>query len=107
MLPMPENATPQPNEDLVRVFETEQEAEAMVVRGLLESAGIDAEFGESENAEVLPVGAVGVLVREEDAEKARQVLEDYRRSPEQENAEESEFDEAAMEAPSEDQSPGK
>ena len=56
---MPENATPQPNEDLVRVFETEQEAEAMVVRGLLESAGIDAEFGESENAEVLPWERLG------------------------------------------------
>lgn len=101
-LPMAENATPQPNENLVRVFETEQEAEAMVVRGLLESAGIDAEFGESENAEVLPVGAVGVLVREEDAEKARRVLEEYRRSPQQEDAEEAEFDEAAMESPSED-----
>jgi hypothetical protein len=107
MQPMAENATPQPNENLVRVFETEQEAEAMVVRGLLESAGIDAEFGESENAEVLPVGAVGVLVREEDAEKARQILEEYRRSPEQENAEEAEFDEAAMGPPSEDQGPAK
>jgi hypothetical protein len=107
MLPMAENATPQPDDNLVRVFETEQEAEAMVVRGLLESAGIDAEFGDSENADVLPVGAVGVLVREQDAEKARQVLQDYRRSPEQEDAEEAEFDEAAMEAPSEDQSSGK
>lgn len=104
---MAENATPQPHDNLVRVFETEQEAEAMVVRGLLESAGIDAEFGDSENADVLPVGAVGVLVREQDAEKARQVLQDYRRSPEQEDAEEAEFDEAAMEAPSEDQSSGK
>jgi Putative prokaryotic signal transducing protein len=100
---MAENVAPQPNENLVRVFETEQEAEAMVVRGLLESAGIDAEFGESENAsDVLPVGAVGVLVREEDAERARQVLEDYRRSPEQEDAEEAEFDKTAMEAPNED-----
>jgi hypothetical protein len=106
-VPMAENATPQPNENLVRVFETEQEAEAMVVRGLLESAGIDAEFGESENAEVLPVGAVGVLVREEDAEKARQILEEYRRSPEQEDAEEAEFDEAAMGTPNEDQGPAK
>lgn len=104
---MADDRTPQPNENLVRVFETEQEAEAMVVRGLLESAGIDAEFGESENAEVLPVGAIGVLVRQEDAEKARQVLEEYRRSPEQEDAEEAEFDEAAMESPSEDPGPAK
>lgn len=97
------NPVPQPNEKLVTVFETEQESEAMVVRGLLESAGIDAELGESENADVLPVGAVGVLVREEDAEQARQVIEEYRRSPEQETAEEADFDETAVEASSEDQ----
>jgi hypothetical protein len=105
---MADDRTPQPNENLVRVFETEQEAEAMVVRGLLESAGIDAEFGDSENAtDVLPVGAVGVLVRAEDAEKARQVLEEYRRSPEQEDAEEAEFDEAAIKSPGEDPGPAK
>ena len=101
------NPAPQPNENLVTVFETEQESEALVVRGLLESAGIDAELGESENADVFPVGAVGVLVREEDAEQARQVLEEYRRSPDQEIAEEPEFDEAAMESSSEDQAGGK
>lgn len=97
------NPVPQPNERLAAVFETEQESEAMVVRGLLESAGIDAELGESENADILPVGAVGVLVREEDAEQARQIIEEYRRSPEQEQAEEPEFDEAAAESVSEDQ----
>jgi hypothetical protein len=105
---MAEKPVPQPNEQLVRVFVTEQETEAMVVRGLLESAGIDAEFGDSENApDVLPVGAMGVLVRQEDAERARELIKDYRRSPEQENAEESEFDEAAMESSSEDQAPEK
>ena len=104
---MAESPAPQPNEKLVSVFETEQEAEALVVRGLLESVGIDAELGESENADVLPVGAMGVLVREEDAEQARQVLEEYRRSPDQETAEEPEFDEAAMESSSEDQADGK
>lgn len=97
------NPAPQPNEKLVRVFETEQEAEAMVVRGLLESADIDAEIGGSENAaDAFPVGAVGVLVREEDAEQARQLIEEYRRSPEQEDSEEAEFDEAALQTPSED-----
>jgi hypothetical protein len=38
------NSKPLPNEDLVRVFDTEQESEALVVRGLLESAGIDADI---------------------------------------------------------------
>jgi hypothetical protein len=95
---------PDPNENLVRVFDTEQESEALIVRGLLESAGIECQFGESENVEVLPVGAVGILVRQEDAARATQVIEEYRRSPEQEQAEEAEFDEAAEEADvSEDQ----
>ena len=35
---------PNPNEKLVRVFDTEQESEALVVRGLLESAGIDSDI---------------------------------------------------------------
>lgn len=98
---MAQNASPQPNpnEKLVRVFDTEQETEALVVRGLLESAGIDSQLGESENStDVLPVGAIGLLVREEDAAEAIQIIEEYRRSPQQEQAEEADFDEAAMEA---------
>jgi hypothetical protein len=90
---------PDPNENLVRVFDTEQETEALVVRGLLESAGIDCQLGGSENSQdVLPVGGIGVLVREEDAPRALQVIEEYRRSPEQEQVEEADFDEAAMDA---------
>jgi len=87
---------PDPNERLVRVFDTEQESEAMVVQGLLESAGITAEIGDAENSQdVLPVGGVGLLVRQGDAARALQVIEEYRRSPEQEEAEEEEFDESA------------
>lgn len=90
---------PDPNEELVRVFDTEQETEALVVRGLLQSAGIDCELGDSENSpDVLPVGAIGVLVRQEDAARALQVIEEYRRSPQQEQSEEAEFDEAAVES---------
>jgi hypothetical protein len=37
-------------------------------------------------------------VREEDAPRALQVIEEYRRSPEQEQVEEADFDEAAMDA---------
>lgn len=101
---MPDDPLPQPNEKLVRVFETEQESEAMVVRGLLESAGIDAEFGESENApDVLPVGAVRVMVREEDAEQARKLIEEYRRPPEQATAEDAGLTAAALGAATEEQ----
>ena len=93
---------PDPNENLVRVFDTEQETEALVVRGLLESAGIDCQLGGSENSQdVLPVGGIGLLVREEDAPRALQVIEEYRRCPEQEQVEEADFDEAAMDAGSE------
>lgn len=98
---MAENASrvPAPNERLVRIFGTEQETEAMVVRGLLESAGIDCQMGDSENStDVLPFGGIGLLVREEDAQQARQIIAEYQRSPEQEQAEESDFDETAVEA---------
>ncbi len=102
----PATPLPNPNERLVRVFDTEQEAEAMVVRGLLDSAGIDSQFGENENSpDVLPVGGVGLLVREEDAERAREIIDQFRRSPEQEAAEESDFDQSAMDAASEEDSP--
>ena len=87
---------PDPNESLVRIFDTEQDSEAMVVQGLLESAGINCQIGDAENSQdVLPVGGIGLLVRQEDAARALQVIEEYRRSPEQEDAEEEEFDESA------------
>ena len=96
---MSEAAVPLPNEKLVRVFDTEQESEAMVVKGLLDSAGIDSHFGDNENSpDVLPVGGIGIMVRAGDAAQALQVIEEYRRTPEQEAAEEDEFDQSAMEA---------
>src|SRR5256885_12836732 len=59
---------PNPNEKLVRVFDTEQESEALVVRGLLESAGIDADMTSLDaQQDILPgVGGTIILVREED-----------------------------------------
>ena len=76
---------PNPNEKLVRVFDTEQESEAMVVRGLLESAGIDCDITALDAPQdTFPgVGGTVILVREEDAAKARQLIEDYRRAPDQ------------------------
>jgi hypothetical protein len=80
---------PNPNEKLVRVFDTEQESEALVVRGLLESAGIDADLTSLEaQQEILPgVGGMIILVREEDADAARKVIQEYRRAPSDETAE--------------------
>jgi len=77
------NERPNPNEKLVRVFDTEQESEAMVVRGLLESAGIDCDVTSLDAPQdILPgVGGTVILVREEDADEARHLIEEYRRSP--------------------------
>jgi hypothetical protein len=76
-------ARPNPNEKLVRVFDTEQESEALVVRGLLDSSGIDCDITSLDaQQDILPgVGGTIILVREEDAEKARSVIEEYRRAP--------------------------
>jgi len=82
-------AKPDPNERLVRVFDTEQESEAMVVRGLLESAGIDADVTSLDaQQDILPgVGGTIILVREEDADEARRVIEEFRRPVDDETAE--------------------
>ncbi len=80
---------PNPNEKLVRVFDTEQESEAMVVNGLLESAGIDADVTALDAPQdILPgVGGTVILVRQEDAERAKRLIEEYRQSPDEETAE--------------------
>jgi hypothetical protein len=72
---------PSPNAKLVRVFDTEQETEAMVVRGLLESANIDCDVTSLDAPQdILPgVGGTVILVREEDAAKAWRLIEEYRR----------------------------
>jgi len=71
------------HEELVKVFDTEEESEAMVVRGLLESAGIDAIIQNREAPQdILPgVGGVVVLVRPDQAEDAVETISAYRRSP--------------------------
>ncbi len=76
-------ARPNPNEKLVRVFDTEQESEAMVVHGLLESSGIDSDITSLDaQQDILPgVGGTVILVREEDADQARRVIEEYRQVP--------------------------
>jgi len=71
-----EQVQPDPNEELVRVFDTQQESEALVVQGLLQSAGIESEMTAIDAAQdVFPgVGGTIILVREEDADEARRVI---------------------------------
>lgn len=84
---------PDPNEKLVKVFDTEQESEAMVVRGLLESAGIDADMTALiAPQDTFPVGGTIILVREADASEARRLIEEYRQSPIGETDETGEID---------------
>ena len=71
---------PQTNQDLVQVFDAEQESEAMVVQSLLESAGIDAFIsGLDAPQDVLPgVGGVVVRVAADQADEARKIIAAYR-----------------------------
>ncbi len=84
---MPETSSsqpkPQPNEKLVKIFDSERESEAMMVRGLLESAGIETDLKAIELVQdVYPgLGGVVILVREEDAAEAAKIIESYRQSP--------------------------
>ncbi len=81
---------PNPNGKLVQVFDSDEESEVMVVRGLLESSGIDCDVSNLEAPQnILPgVGGVVILVREEDAEAARAIIEAARRSAGQDATEE-------------------
>ena len=70
---------PQKDPELVKVFETPQESEGMVVHGLLESAGIESAVITGEAQDVLAgVGGMIIRVSAEEADEARRVIEEYR-----------------------------
>lgn len=73
---------PDPNEKLVKVFDSELESEAMIVKGLLESAGIDSDLTAAAMIQDMFPGLGGmiILVRQQDAETARRLIEEYRQS---------------------------
>ena len=84
--PHPESqpeSQPEPNEKLVKIFDSEQENEAIVVQGLLESAGIDSDLKSIDAVQnAFPgVGGTVILVREEDALEAEKIIEAYRKLP--------------------------
>jgi hypothetical protein len=74
---------PEPNEKLVKIFDSEQENEAIVVQGLLESAGIESDLKSIDAVQnAFPgVGGTVILVREEDAPEAEKIIEAYRKLP--------------------------
>jgi hypothetical protein len=86
-MPEPDNSStqaqpkPDPNEKLVKVFDSELEPEAMIVKGLLDSAGIDSDLTAAAMVQDMFPGLGGmiILVREEDAERARSLIAEQRR----------------------------
>ena len=91
---------PDPNEKLVKVFDSEQESEAMIVKGLLESAGIDSDLmSASLVQETFPgLGGMIILVRQADADAAQKLIAEHQQSPEQDDDETAEIE--VMEDPS-------
>jgi len=86
---------PDPNEKLVKVFDSEDESEAIVVKGLLDSAGIDSDLRSASLVQdTFPgLGGMIILVREEDADAARQTIAEHRSLPEEDEAAELETEE--------------
>ena len=76
----PSNADP----ELVTVFDTQQESEAMVVQSLLASAGIDSIVSNLQAPQdVLPgIGGVVVRVNPAQADEARGIINEYQNTPE-------------------------
>jgi hypothetical protein len=83
-----EQPKPVPNEKLVKVFDSENESEAMVVKGLLESAGIDCDLTSASLVQdTFPgLGGVIILVREEDVDEARNVIAERQSLPEDDDS---------------------
>lgn len=69
--------------ELVTVFETQDEPEAMVVHALLTSAGIESLVATLQAPQdVLPgVGGIALRVNPRQADEARRVIEEYRNAP--------------------------
>ena len=79
---MTEEKRPDPNEKLVKVFDSEQESEALVVKGLLDSAGIenDLKSGSFLQDAFPGLGGMIILVREDDEEKALSLIAESRQA---------------------------
>jgi hypothetical protein len=77
---MAEALRKEPNEALVDIFESEQESEALLVRGLLESAGLEVLLTNFDAPpDVLPgVGGFKLQVRPDQVEEAQAILASYK-----------------------------
>jgi putative signal transducing protein len=75
-----ERPRPDPDEKLIKVFDSEEESEALVVKGLLDSAGIESDLASASLLQDAFPGLGGMIiqVREEDAEKALKLITESR-----------------------------
>jgi hypothetical protein len=80
---MTETNSPEPNTELVEIFDTQQESEALVIQGLLDSAGIESLMTNLDAPQdVLPgVGGVVLRVAPDVAEEAKRVIAEYQANP--------------------------
>jgi hypothetical protein len=92
------NPDPNPNEKLVKVFDSEDESEALVVKGLLDSAEIDSDLASASLLQdAFPsMGGMVILVREEDADEARRLIAEQRRSVSERSLDEQSLDEQSL-----------
>jgi hypothetical protein len=90
-----EQSRPEPNEKLVKVFDSEEESEGLVVKGLLDSANIESDLASATLLQdAFPgLGGMIILVREKDAEKARRLIAEYRRPASDDGGDEVDDDE--------------
>ena len=70
---------------MAEVFATISQAEALVVKSLLESTGIEAMLSSEHSIDIYPIfspqeGGIKIVVAEEDAEDARAVVTQFRNS---------------------------
>lgn len=80
---LPEDADAEPTKHLVEVYVAAGDEEGLVVKGLLESEGIDCALSSDIPHTVMPLnidglGAVRITVAEEDAERARQIITEHK-----------------------------
>jgi Putative prokaryotic signal transducing protein len=88
------SAEPNADPELVTVFDTQDEPEAMVVHALLTSAGIESLIATLQAPQdVLPgVGGIVLRVNAAQAEEARRVIDEYRNTPAAEEDDEDDED---------------
>jgi len=77
-------------EGLVELISVQGEMNAQVIAGLLESEGIEAMMRSHQTFSALPftvdgMGAVRIMVRQEDLEKAKRILKEYRHDEDEDN----------------------